>query len=125
VLGLGGALEELERAGVLLMVTSRELVSARLSGPLKLTLESLDKGDAIRLLKERAGPMDITRSEAEQLVALCDCNALYITIIASLLSDIVTPEVSFHKQSLGTFIAVTCMLTSGPNCCPGGHPSCT
>jgi hypothetical protein len=78
------------------MVTSRLLFSSLLSGPLKLNVQSLGQGDAIQLLKKRAGSEPITRSEAEQLVALCSCNALYITIIASFLSDIVTPEVSFN-----------------------------
>jgi hypothetical protein len=122
VAALGDALAELERAGVLLMVTSRRLISAPLSGPLKLNLQSLGQDDAIQLLKERAGLVHITRSEAEQLVALCGCNALYITIIASFLSDIVTPEVSFHKQRLEVF---TGMLTACFQRCPGGHQGCT
>jgi hypothetical protein len=92
---LEGALEELERAGVLIMVTSRRLVNPRLAGPLKHNLQSVGHAAAAQLLKARAGSTEITDPEADELVALCGCNALYITIIASFLSDLVTPQVGY------------------------------
>ena len=91
---LESVLEDLERAGVLLMVTSRRLINARLAGPLKLNLQSLGQGEAVQLLRAQAGSASITDPEAKELVAMSGCNALYITIIASFLSDIVTPQVS-------------------------------
>jgi hypothetical protein len=81
--------------GVLLMVTSRRAVNARLQGPLKLELLSLVEQDAMQLLRSYAGgAVAITEEQARELAAICGCNALAITIIASFLSDgVVTPEV--------------------------------
>jgi hypothetical protein len=89
------ALVELWRVGVLLMVTSRRAVNARLQGPLKLELRSLEEQDAMQLLRSYAGSaVAITEEQARELAAICGCNALAITIIASFLSDgVVTPEV--------------------------------
>jgi hypothetical protein len=89
------ALVELWRMGVLLMVTSRRAVNARLQGPLKLELLGLPEQDAMQLLRSYAGgAVAVTEEQARELAAICGCNALAITIIASFLSDgVVTPEV--------------------------------
>jgi hypothetical protein len=89
------ALVELWRMGMLLMVTSRRAVNARLQGPLKLELLGLAEQDAMQLLRSYAGDaIAITEEQARELAAICGCNALAITIIASFLSDgVVTPEV--------------------------------
>jgi hypothetical protein len=92
---LEGALEELERAGALIMVTSRRGVDAELQAPLKIELPSLGTDAAVELLKARAaGSTAITDAQAVELVEVCGCNALYITIIASFFGGVVTPEVS-------------------------------
>ena len=52
---LESVLEDLERAGVLLMVTSRRLINARLAGPLKLNLQSLGQGEAVSCSGHRQG----------------------------------------------------------------------
>jgi hypothetical protein len=94
------ALVELWRMGVLLMVTSRRAVTARLQGAKKLELRSLVEQDAMQLLRSYAGgAIAITEEQARELAAICGGNALAITIIASFLSDgVVTPEVGPHAR---------------------------
>jgi hypothetical protein len=88
------ALVELWRMRVLLMVTSRRSVNARLQGLLKLELLSLVEPDAMQLLKSYAGDAAITEEQARELAAICGRNALAITIIAAFLNNtVVTPEV--------------------------------
>jgi hypothetical protein len=89
------ALVELWRMGVLVMVTSRRAVTARLQGPFTLELLGLVEQDAMQLLRSYAGgAAAITEEQARELAAICGGNALAIAIIASFLSNgVVTPEV--------------------------------
>ena len=98
--GLNDALVELERLKVLVVVTSRRAVNARLEGPLKVNLLGLAAADAIHLLRQRAGAsVAIKEQEAAELASICGCNALAITVIAAFLSSgVVTPQVRWHSS---------------------------
>jgi hypothetical protein len=106
------ALVELWRMGVLLMVTSRRAVNARLQGHLKLELRSLEEQDAMQLLRSYA-TVAITEEQAQELAAICGGNPLAITIIAAFLSDgVVTPEVRSTVISADHAPCVTSMHAS-------------
>jgi hypothetical protein len=92
---------ELKQLGVLLVVTSRRAVNARLEGPLSIHLPSLPEADAVQLLRSCAGANAvIEEEEASKLAWICSCNALAITIIAAFLSSgVVTAPVRLLRLS--------------------------
>ena len=86
-------LEELQRWGVWLLVTSRSTLSTGLQGAEQLHLQPLAQESAEALLKHRAGD-DLGADHVRDLVELCQSNSLYLHVIGGLLrSGAVRPEV--------------------------------
>ena len=90
-------LEDLQRQGVRVLVTSRCQLSCGLQGAKQLRLSSLLPVDAAELLRRLAGAGPVTPPQLQRLACICAQNALALTIIGGFInSQVVTAEVR-HK----------------------------
>ena len=99
-------------------------------------LGSLSPCDATKLLRREAGGVPLSKEQAEQLVKLCACNALALTIIAGFLAcRRVTPDVRCCAVAYALISAseasgrslrrdVEGMLRSNASCCLASAQLC-
>ena len=80
-------LVELQRMGIRVIITSRQVLSLGLQRAKQLTLSSLPPQDAAKLLRQEAGSDQVTQPQAEELADTCGCNALALTIIGGFIAS--------------------------------------
>ena len=91
-------LEELQRWGVRLLVTSRCQLGGGITGARQVHLAKLAEQDAITLLRFEAGEQPLTDEQATRLAGVCGCNALALTIIGGFIAcQRVTAQVRFAR----------------------------
>ena len=97
VQGFEQQLEELQRQGVKVLVTSRCQLSCGLQGAVQLDLRSLLPEHAADLLRRLAGAGRVTPPQLQRLAGLCAQNALALTIIGGFINSQVVTAEARHK----------------------------
>ena len=85
--GFQDLLQQMQRQGVRLLVTSRCQLGCGLQGAEQLQLSSLSPEHAADLLRREAGETRATPDQAKQLAHICGCNALALMIIGGFIAS--------------------------------------
>ena len=85
--GFQDFLEELQRLNVRVLVTSRCTLDVGLQGARQHELSSLPPEAAAELLRQEAGPDQVTQPQAEELAMVCGHNALALKIIGGFIAS--------------------------------------